>query len=704
MLLKFLSQIARRVSLAGLILALASPIQTPPPPVEPQTLPLRQYLPSIQSTHYLTPLGPDGGSITALVTNPHNTQEMYAGTFGGGVYRSVNGGESWQGASRGLIDGYIQSLAIDPQTPTTIYAGMYTYGVYKTIDGGQSWYATGPGLNHDAIVYDLQVDPVHPNNVYAGTRSKNPVLEPPWGGGVFKSVDGGATWSAQNNGLVEDWVYSIAIDPTNPAIIYAALHTQGICKSTDGAATWVPVNNGLDDTAGRSVVVDPLHPQTVYFGTWHYGEVFKTTNGGASWQPARSGLPSVKVYKLAIDPVDPNNVYAATPSNGLFKSGDGGASWSGAGFSADFVVSLNIDPQNHSRVFAGTSGAGLFRSTDGATTWAASQDGLQASLVAKLAQNSSYLFAGLMGEGLARSSDGGQSWQPVGDFGHYNVNSVAVNPTNTNVVFAVTDRIGVLKSKDYGNTWAPVNTGLASGAKSLPSAAGQNPAFAMDFYTLVMGEDASPQANDTTGIIPEAVNFSVISLAFDPHDPMTDYIGTASSGIFKSSTSGASWAASGLSGLTVYALAVDPNRSAYVYAATDGPSGSLWKSTDGGLHWSAANNGLQSSTVYDLLVEQSNSDSVYAASSAGVFHSSNGGSSWQGIGLADKTVYSMTLTPAGLYAGTRQGLSLTSNNGASWQPIYSSDPFLEVHSVLLDSASKKILFVGTNGQGVQFYP
>ncbi len=697
-------KITLHVSLGGLILAMVAPVQTPPPPVEPQTLPLHQYLPSIQAIPFLTPLGPDGGSITALVINPQNSLEIYAGTFGGGVYKSVNGGESWQGASLGLVDGYIQSLAIDPQTPTTLYAGMYAYGVYKTTDGGQSWFPTGPGLNHNAVVYDLQVDPVHPNILYAGTRSKNPVFEPPWGGGVYKSVNGGATWSAQNNGLAEDWVYSIAIDPTNPAVIYAALHTQGISKSIDGAGTWTSINYGLDDLGGRSVVVDPLHPQTVYLGTWHYGEVFKTTDGGASWQPARSGLPSIKVYKLAIDPVDPGIVYAASPTNGLFKSSNGGASWGGAGFGTDFVTSLGVNPQNHSQVFAGTSGAGLFRSPDGAGTWAASQNGLQASLVAKLAQNSSYLFAGLMGEGLARSPDGGKSWQSVGDFGHYSVNSVAVNPTNTNVVFAVTDRIGVLKSKDYGNTWAPMNTGLAAAAKSLVSAAGQNPAFPMDFYTVVMNEDPAPLDNDTKGIVPEAINYSVISLAFDPHDPMTDYIGTSANGIFKSANSGASWAASGLSGLAIYALAVDPNRSAYVYAATDGSSGSLWKSTDGGLHWSAANIGLQGGTVYDLLVEQLNSDSIYAATTAGIFHSSNGGGSWQGIGLADKIAYSLGLTPAGLYAGTRQGLFVTANQGASWQPISSRDPFQEVHAVLLDAASSGALFVGTNGHGVEFYP
>jgi photosystem II stability/assembly factor-like uncharacterized protein len=705
MLTTLLYQFAHYMAMGGLILALVAPLQDPHPPVDPQTLPLRQYLPAIQATHYLSPLGPDGGSITALVTNPHNTLEMYAGTFGGGVYKTEDGGDSWQEASFGLIDGYIQSLAIDPQTPTTIYAGMYTYGVYKTIDGGLSWNPTGSGLNHDAIVYDLQVDPVNPNIVYAGTRSQNPVLEPPWGGGVFKSVNGGETWTVQNNGLSEDWVYSLAIDPTNPAIIYAALHTQGICKSTDGAASWKQINTGLDDTSGRAVVIDPLHPQTVYFGTWHYGEVFKTTNGGTSWQPARSGLPTVKIYKLMVDPVDTNIVYAASYLKGLFKSSNGATSWNAAGMSADFIASMAVDPQNHSRVFAGTAGAGLFRSTNGAGSWSASQAGLRASLVAGMAQNPGYLFAGLRGEGLARSSDSGSHWQSVSAFGHTTVNTVVVNPSNDQVLYAATDFLGVLKSTDGGNNWTSVNTGLAtSTAKNLSLTNQPGSSFPLDLSAEVLAEGEAGVLGEPKDISPEAISFSVLSLAFDQRNPMNVYIGTSNAGVYKSTSAGASWAPSGLSGKPINALAADPSRQLFIYAGTDGASGAAWKSTDGGANWSPANSGIQNLAVFGLLIDKTNPDIVYAATSNGVFRSTNGGGNWQGIGLADKNVYSLIVTPAGMYAGTRNGLFLTTNNGASWQPLYSSSPFLEVHALLLDVSSKKILFVGTNGQGVQFYP
>lgn len=703
--MNWLSHLSHRAALFVLVFALTVPPQAPQPVPQPDEIyPFHQYVPYLSSPLTLTPVGPEGGSITALVINPQNTQEMYAGTFGGGVYKTENGGATWQSASWGLIDGYIQSLAIDPKTPATVYAGMYTYGVYKTTDGGATWSPTGPGLNHDAIVYDLQVDPLNPNNVYAGTRSKNPVLEPPWGGGVFKSTNGGETWTEQNNGLIEDWVYSLAIDPTNPSIIYAALHTQGISKSTDGAATWTTINSGLDDTSGRSVVIDPLNPQNVYFATWHYGQVFKSTNGGTSWQAARNGLPGIKVYKLFVDPVDPNIVYAGSYLNGLYKSTNGGVSWGAAGFANEFITTLAVDAQNHGIVFAGTSGAGLFRSTNTGGSWSAYQNGLRASLVSRLAKNSNYLFTSLMGEGLVRSPDGGATWQAAGAFGHYSVNTVVVNPSNSMVIYAATDRIGVLKTTDGGNSWNPVNTGLASvsAPKSL-SPAPQANSSRMDIAQLVLEEDVLPEAGGAKVLAPDAISYSVLSLAFDPRNPMNVYIGTNPSGVFKSTTAGASWSASGLGGKAIYALAADPNRPLYVYAGTDGPGGSLWKSTDGGGSWSQANGGLQDLTVYDLLIDERNTDHLYAATSAGVFKSSNAGGSWQSIGLAEKIAYSLALTPDGLYAGTRNGLYLTADDGASWVTRSGDAIFLEVHSLLLDDASGT-LFAGTNGQGVQRVP
>ena len=702
--MELFTMFSRGLVLLSLIFAMTGP--GPVLPAAPPVKPFSSFIPFMTTQMTYSELGPTGGEVTAFIINPLNSQEMYAGTFGGGVFKSTDGGATWQNSSSGLIDLYIQSMAIDPKNPDTVYAGMYKYGVYKSTDGGLTWSATGPGLNQDAIVYDLQVDPQTPDILYAGTRRWTLVFtwQPPWGGGVYKSIDGGDSWTVQNNGLTEDWVYSLAIDPTNPATIYAASHSQGVFKSVDSAATWKAMNNGLSDLAGRSIMVDSLHPQTVYFGTWHTGGVYKTSNGGTSWQQISSGLGGAKIYKLLIDPVDPTTVYAATYLTGLYKTTNSGSGWKLVGYGADFITSVGVDPKNHARVFAGTAGAGLFSSGDGAATWKSSSRGLTASFVNSVTQNSDYLFVGLDGGGLYRSKDSGATWLVTAEFAHFPVNTIVVNPGNSKVVYAATVRQGVLKTTDGGSTWYSVNNGLAAAANAAGSGLAPRPSTPMDIMQAVQEEESPSTGNETGILLPATISYSILTLAFDWRNPANVYLGTNTSGVIKSINSGGSWGPSGLSGKAVYTLAVDPVNTQTVYAGTDGSSGSLWKSADGGQNWNTSNNGIQNLTVNAVVIDQANSNHLYAATSNGVYYSSNGGSGWQQIGFSGATVYSLALGTQGLFAGTDIGLRLTRDGGAHWFEISSGTPAVQVNSILQTSANGKILFAGTHGQSLIVFP
>ena len=182
-----------------------------------------------------------------------------------------------------------------------------------------AWSTNGP---YGGSINSLVIDPVNSSTIYAGTS----------GSGVFKSTNGGANWSAANNGLPSTSVYvhALAIDPLNSSTIYAA--TGGVFKSTNGGASWSRSSNGIN-TAVRAVAVDPLNPNTVYAGSIFRG-VFKSTNGGVSWSAANNGLTNLDVATLAINPRDSNVIYAVTNSLAtggfIFKSTDGGASWSGS--------------------------------------------------------------------------------------------------------------------------------------------------------------------------------------------------------------------------------------------------------------------------------------------------------------------------------------------------------------------------------------
>ena len=339
--------------------------------------------------------------------------------------------------------GSISALAIDSKTPTTLYAVTCDRGVFKSTDGGASWNATGlTGVG----VLALAIDPQTPTILYAGGTPNDCgsglFIEEWFQGGVYKSTDGGSTWV----GLTGGYVTALAIDPQRPTTLYAGEYWGGVFKSTDGGGTWSPT--GAGPFMVNTLAIDPLSPNIIYAAdafvgdegfTW-YGGVFKSTDGGATW----TGLASGDFGGLAIDPQTPTTLYACgiwlidwqTGANGVFESTDGGATWStSASYPSCSVVN---DPQTPSTRYAGTA-SGVLKSTDGGTTWTAASTGLTnilsayrvGSRVGPLAIDpltSNTLYAGTA-IGVFKSSDGGASWSPTGLFQHSPLVSLSLSPT-----------------------------------------------------------------------------------------------------------------------------------------------------------------------------------------------------------------------------------------------------------------------------------
>ena len=346
----------------------------------------------------------NGVDVHALAIDPLTPTTLYAGTFGG-VFKSTDGGATWNVS--GLVNGYISALAIDPLTPTTLYAGTSEAigsqgGVYKSTDGGATWTAIGlAGLS----VYSLAIDPLTPATLYAGTD-----------GAVYRSLGGGAQWNA-TSGLIGR-VSSLAIDRLTPTTLYAGTNASplfyawstppvwsgGVYKSTDGGVTWSPAMlvdvTVLDDSGGLgfscsrcrgvlALAIDPAIPTTLFgamdaLAYWNYygditvwttpGLVFKSTeiSYGESYVFGGGGYDAIPINTLAIeprtDPLAPTILYAGTYD--VFKSTDGGASWSATGLTGGGdVLALAIDPRTPTILYAGTSSGGVFKSTNGGASW-----------------------------------------------------------------------------------------------------------------------------------------------------------------------------------------------------------------------------------------------------------------------------------------------------------------------------------------------
>ena len=316
------------------------------------------------------------GSTTSL-----NFPGAGTSAINNGFFKSTNSAGSWSASNSGLTSTNVQAIAIDQMNPSTLYAAVQTNpGVFKSTNGGASWTLSSTGLSGG--VSNLVVDPSNSATIYATTS----------GSGIFKSTNFGASWSAINTGLPASTSFvTLAVDPTNSATLYAGANTgasSGIYKSIDGGANWSAINSGLT-TSGKvvlAIVIDPITPSTLYIGTQDY--VFKSTDGGSSWvaKNSSSGLASNFIQALAIDPLNPNTLYAGTPVSGasVYKSTNGGNTWTASGLTSLDVRALVVDPVTTSTIYAGTLG-GVYKSTDSGANWSLSSSGLAHTTVRTLA-------------------------------------------------------------------------------------------------------------------------------------------------------------------------------------------------------------------------------------------------------------------------------------------------------------------------------
>ncbi len=321
-------------------------------------------------------------ATSSLAIDPGNPSTIYAGTRGG-VFKSTDGGATW--SNIGLSN--TTTLAIDFVNPNILYAGTFSSDVvfhpggaflFKSTDGGATWSNSSSPIDFDIAL--LVMDPSSSNTLYAGSAG-----EAAGAGGIilWKSTDAGATWSGGFTGNIGLYSWGLAINPVNSQILYAPgdlwstdripqVIDSGLFKSMDGGANWSAT--GLTNTFVQAVAIDPVNPNTLYAGTIDYGVantpfrgLLKSTDAGASWFPINNGLSDLlsarsAVTAILVDHDNPNIVYAGTSGSGVFKTTDGGANWSpfNKGLTNLNIRALALAPGNSNALYAGTSG-GVFK-------------------------------------------------------------------------------------------------------------------------------------------------------------------------------------------------------------------------------------------------------------------------------------------------------------------------------------------------------
>jgi photosystem II stability/assembly factor-like uncharacterized protein len=632
---------------------------------------------------------------------------------------SAVGGENrdnlGQWTSHGPYGGPISSLAIDRGNPLIVYAGTPS-GVFKSNNGGASWAISLTNTR----VQIVAIAPATPTTLYAAGR------------GIYKSIDGGTSWNAVNNGLENQSgpieILALTIDPTNSNIVYVAgpdiTDSSGLCcfkaiyKSTDGGGSWSITKHSINSFAvHHALAIDPLHTNIIYAaGSVGNGTVWKSTDNGKFWTIVNVGLDSRStVFAMAINPTNTNIIYVATETLGVYKSTDGGESWSAFNNGLPYyytddngqhyfsrVSSITIDPLDPSLIYAGTYG-GVFKNSNGGS-WSALNGGLTNLGVNALAidpANTNSFYTGTP-SGIFKTANGGANWSAANN-GLHNVvvAAVTIDPANANKLYSRTDIFDTniaYASADNGASWAEI--GFYPLAFD-PHNSNIIYAFFSQTYELKKSTDGG-----VTWIVAEKgmENSGVLEVLIDPNNPNVLLAGTYS-GVFRSTDAGASWSVVSTQFYPL-GLVMDPKNSLILYAFTlyddcFSQTYLTFKSTDGGVTWT---NGPEFYLISSLAVDPVNTMTVYIggcrAEGCGIFRSDNGGGNWNLVsnGLPAKGPSSLVidpLRPETLYAGTYDsGVFKSTDRGATWNPLNSGLTIFNINVLALD-ATGNFLHAGT---------
>jgi photosystem II stability/assembly factor-like uncharacterized protein len=649
-------------------------------------------------------IGPSGGTIVAIAIDPIRTNVIYAGSFGSGVYKSEDGGKTWISTSQGLTNLYINSLAVDPVHPSIIYAGTYKDQIYKSTDGGGSWKWSGAGMQADAIVYSIAIDPDVPKTVYAATRGISNSGSAPWNGVLYKSTNGGGSWqiSRENMGGTElqDWVYSVIVNPHANNQVLIASHQSGPFRSSDYGVTWKTIHDGIGDDSGRAIVIapQPEYPVICFYGVWHEDTLFKSTNGCTLWAPANQGIPYQHVYSIAVHPYNPDNVFLATFRSGILKSTDGGTSWQSGGLSKDDVYSVVIDPQSPSNMLAGTSGDGVYLSTNSAASWRQSSNGIQNAMTTAVVHDSNdpvTIYASVFGSGVYRYNYRHPSWVNISSgLTDKFVWDLVANPTNPRILYALTNEGGLFRiDLDAGSGWVPVGSGLPQTQNIQMQPLPPDHPFA----TLEMQEPATDETDlSTESILSYA---PLMKMVFAPSDRKVAYMATDGSGVWVSKDGGGNWSPTGLNSGTILSIAVDLANSSKVYAATT-LGGSIRVTTNGGQSWSYI---PLEHIFYALLASPIEPGVLYAGTNDGLWRYESNSSSWTQLGLAGKSVTAVTVDPAHtnrIYAGTTKGAYASTDGGLTWNFANNDMNGITIDAISIDSFNSDLVYYSSTTHGI----
>jgi PKD repeat protein/photosystem II stability/assembly factor-like uncharacterized protein len=626
------------------------------------------------------------GRITVIEFHPTNSNVIFVGTPGGGLWKSIDGGSNWLPLTDFLTNLGISDIAIDQSNPNIMFVATgdrdardtYGFGLLKSTDGGVTW--SGTGLNMSVQNFNtinrVLIDPNNSNNIIASTRT-----------GIYRSTNGGASFTQYFSGQS---IISMEFNPGNSNIVYAGEYdangnTASFYRSTDNGVTWTAVTSGLPliESSRIQIAVSPNNNSTVYLliADDNYGlkGVYKSTNNGVSFSltanspnildsgdGSSSGGQGWYDLAIGVSPTNVNEVYVGGVN--MWKSTNGGSSFSkltnwyndGSG-SATIHGDQHWFEFNSGNLFVGNDG-GVFKTTTGGSTFSEITNNIAISQVYKLSsgQNASTNFIiGMQDNGSRISNSGTYAYATGGDG-----MECLIDHSNSNVIFS---------SSQYGNINRSNNGGTSF-------------------------SDVSPNGGNGPWITP---------FVMDPNNSNILYLGDDD--IYKSTNNGVNWnqISTGFSDQIRF-MDVSKANSNLIYAAT---YSNLYKSINAGLSWVDITGTLPAgfASISSVKSNPTNSNQLwvtFSSYSAGnkVFRSDNQGSSWVNMSgsLPNLPVNDIVFEEGSiglLYIGTDVGVYYYDPATSLWAVYGVNLPNVIVTDLSIQYA-QNILRVGTYGRGI----
>lgn len=430
--------------------------------------------------------------IARIVVDPMNSDRVWvAGTgslFGTnperGIYRSLDAGETWD-LVLALTDSTAGTdVAVDPQRPDTVYAAMWervrgltyrqsagpTSGIYRSFDGGDHWHELTSGLpsGPDVGRIGLSVCETEPQAIYAIYAD-----HPGYFAGVYKSVNGGDTWTRTTDTDLESlyssfgWYFGqVRVDPGNRNRVFAL--GVPMYRTEDGGNTWYEVGNSMH-VDHHALAFDPTDYSSIVEG--NDGGIYVSTDSGDSWYK-RYDQHTNQFYAVEIDYQNPSRLYGGTQDNGTLRTVTGDPDDWERIFGGDGFY-CNVDPTDSNRIYVEYQYGNLFFSDDFAASWIEVMEGIDSgdrrnwsTPVVMEPGRPSTLYYGTYR--LYRTTDGGLWWDAIsGDLtngaaggGFGTITTVAVAPTDTNVIYVGTDDSNVWVTTNGGGSWTNISAAL----------------------------------------------------------------------------------------------------------------------------------------------------------------------------------------------------------------------------------------------------